>query len=75
MRRRIFYFEGSDGGYEQWLELEADGSVTYSTSPNRYAAMSGAKGEFTRMSAVQAKKRWPQFGREIDDAIRRLRQA
>jgi hypothetical protein len=39
MTNRIFHFEGSDGGYERWLEVEDDASVTYSTSPNRYAAM------------------------------------
>jgi hypothetical protein len=29
MSKRIFYFEGSDGGFEQWLEMEEHGSLTY----------------------------------------------
>ena len=57
MTTRIFDFEGSDGGYEQWLELEGDGSLSYSTSPNYYAAKSGAKGEFKRLSVAEATAR------------------
>lgn len=69
---QIFYFEGSDGGFERWLELEDDGSLTYSTSPNYYAAKSGAKREFERLSVAEAKERWPYHAESIDRALARL---
>ncbi len=72
MMMRVFYFEGADGSFERWLELEGDGSMTYSASPNRYASMRGAKGEFTKLSVNEAKNRWPQFRTEIRAAVYRL---
>jgi len=72
MTIRVFQFLGSDGGYERFLELEDDGTLIYSTSPNRYAAMDGAKGEFTRLSVAEAKERWPQFAEDIDRALAEL---
>lgn len=71
MTERIFYFEGSDGGFERWLEVEEDGSVIYSTSPNRYAYLGGARGEYLKLSAAEAKARWPQYAEEIDAAAAR----
>jgi hypothetical protein len=72
MAIQVFYFEGSGGGCEQWLELENDGSLTYSTSPNYYAHLHGAKPEFTRLSVREAKKRWPYHVEDIDRALARL---
>jgi hypothetical protein len=72
MTIRIFYFAGSGGGYERWLELEDDGTLTYSTSPNYYAAKSGAEGEFRRLSVAEAKKEWPAFAGDIDRALAEL---
>jgi hypothetical protein len=48
MAERIFYFEGSDGGFERCLEIEDDGTLTYWTSPNRYAAIAGEKGTYEK---------------------------
>jgi len=73
MSKRIFYFEGSDGGFEQWLEMEEDGRLTYSTSPNRYAYLAGEKGEFAKLSVTEAKERWPQYSKEIDAAAAQVK--
>lgn len=72
MTTRIFYFEGTDGGFERCLELEDSGSLIYWTSPNRYAALAGEKGTFERLTVAEAKERWPQFATEIDRAIQTL---
>lgn len=66
---KIFYFEGSDGGFEQCLEMNDDGSLTYWKSPNRYAHMCGEKFSSETMTASEAKKRWPRHAAEIDDAF------
>jgi hypothetical protein len=75
MTIRIFYFEGSGGGSEQWLELEDDGTLNYSTSPNYYADKAGAKPEYRRLSVAEAKKEWPAFAGDIDQALVRLSEA
>jgi hypothetical protein len=69
MSKQIFYFAGSDGGFEQWLTIEDDGALTYSTSPNFYAAKRGEKGETIKLSVAEAKERWPLYSKEIDAAI------
>jgi hypothetical protein len=69
MTMRIFYFEGSDGGYERCLAVEHDGTIAYWTSPNRYAAAAGAKGSYETLSVAEAKRRWPHFASKIDDAL------
>jgi hypothetical protein len=75
MTIRIFYFEGAAGDYERWLELEDDGMLTYSTSPNYYAAKSRAEGESRRLSVAEAKKKWPSFAEDIDRALARRAEA
>lgn len=75
MAIRIFYLEGSGGGSEQELELEDDGTLTYSTSPNYYAAKRGAQPEFRRLSVVEAKKEWPGHAKQIDRAVSQLAKA
>jgi hypothetical protein len=68
MNDHIFYFEGSDGGFERCLEANDDGSLLYWESPNRYAHMSGEKFRSETLTADQAKKRWPAYSAEIDQA-------
>jgi hypothetical protein len=43
--------------------------MTYTTSPNYWAARKGAKGKSTKLSVAEAKKRWPHFSEEIDRAV------
>jgi hypothetical protein len=64
----IFYFEGPDHGFERCLELGSDGSLTYWTSPNRYAAAAGEKGTYEKLSSKEAKQRWPRYSPEIERA-------
>lgn len=71
MDDRIFYYEGSDGGFERCLEATGDGSLLYWESPNRYAHMGGAKFRSETLTAEDAKKRWPEHSVKIDRAISR----
>jgi hypothetical protein len=68
MDDRIFYYEGSDGGFERCLEANDDGSLLYWESPNRFAHMGGAKFRSETLSPAEAKKRWPAYSAEIDRA-------
>ena len=72
---RIFYFEGSDGGFERCLEVNDDGSLFYWESPNRYAAMGGAEFRSEDLTVAAAKKRWPVYADEIDEVTARLAKA
>jgi hypothetical protein len=73
MSIQIFYFEGSDGGFEQWLTMGDDGTMTYITSPNRYAFLNGEEGEYTKLSVDEAKERWPRYSKEIDAAAAQVK--
>ena len=68
----IFYIKGSIRGFEQWLEMQADRSLIYSTRPNFYAAKIGAQGEFRRLTVAEAKKEWPALTANIDRAVAQL---
>jgi hypothetical protein len=68
---RIFYSEGSDGGSERELELLDDGTLLYSESPNRYAHMRGVEFSSRKLTVAEAKKEWPQYATEIDEALKR----
>jgi len=67
----VFYREGSDDGFERTLEVLADGSLSHSESPNRYAHLGGASFRSEELSAAAAKKRWPELSADIDAAISR----
>jgi hypothetical protein len=64
----IFYFEGPDHGFERCLEMGSDGTLTYWTSPNRYAAAAGEKGTCEKLSSTEAKQRWPRFAPTVERA-------
>jgi len=70
---RIFYYEGSDGGFERCLEVNDDRTLIYWESPNRYAHLSGEKFRSEMLTPAEAKKRWPHFAQDIDRATSGLR--
>lgn len=67
----IFHFEGTGGGMERTLEVTED-TLIYDESPNYYAALGGEEGKVERLSPTEAKKRFPQFAAEIDEAVATL---
>jgi hypothetical protein len=65
----VFHYEGSDGGMEQTLEANEDGTLTYDQSPNYYAHLGGEKGKVERLSRAEAKARFPGYEQKIDSAV------
>jgi hypothetical protein len=73
MSIQIFHFEGAMGGNEQFLELEDDGNIIHTISPNYYPAMRGARGGSSTHTVEEAKRLWPQFAKEIDRAVAEMK--
>ena len=66
---KIFYFEGTDGGFERCLEMNDDGTFVYWECPNRYAYKSGERFRSEALNTAQAKRRWPLYSEDIDVAL------
>jgi hypothetical protein len=65
----IFHFERD--GMKSSLELHGDGSLTFQTSNYGSTARKfGSNNRTERLSAREAKKRWPSRARAIDKALK-----
>lgn len=66
----IFHLIKQDAAFEAWLEVEDDGSLTFTTSPiKRYPWKPGDRGEAIKLTPEEAKQRWPSFTEEIERAV------
>ena len=67
----IFHFERD--GMKSSLELHADGSLTFQMSNYGSAARKfGPNNRTERLSALEAKKRWPSKACAIDKALKQM---
>jgi hypothetical protein len=67
----VFHYWGSDGGFEQTLEANEDGTLTYDRSPNHYAR--GEKGTVATLTPAEAKARFRGYDEKIDSAFAYMR--
>lgn len=70
----IFHFEG--GGQESALELEDDGTFTYWTWNNYWAVLKhGSAYKSETLVLEDAKRRWPSYAADMDQAVRQRKSA
>lgn len=73
----ITIFHCETNAYEEWLLIEDDGTATYHVENSDWPMMraGGVNCRERKMTAAQAKSRWPNRADMIDAALLRIRAA
>ena len=72
--RSINIYNFESGSTEKSIDVNQDGTVTYSVENAGWVAWrKGAEGKAETMSIAEAKKRWPHRAEDIDKALAELK--